>query len=138
MRLQRRLQNPATDGRRDLALLAQLDHAMGFELGDDGVDHFRAQAVARQAGADAHALKEITGAFDGGGVDFEKAAHTLLQDYRDGALGGVSLESPETRAQVLAEFAEQKRIKTEQKAERERQRQAFLENNRRTHTREDE
>lgn len=74
----------------------------------------------------------------GGGVDFEKAAHTLLQDYRDGALGGVSLESPDTRAQVLVEFAEQKRIKAEQKAERERQRQTFLENNRRTHTREDE
>ena len=69
-------------------------------------------------------------------MDFEKAAHTLLQDYRDGALGGVSLESPETRAQVLLEFEEQKRIKAEQKAERERQRQAFLENNRRTHARE--
>ena len=67
----------------------------------------------------------------GGKIDFEKAAHTLLQDYRDGTLGGISLESPETRAQILAEHSEQQRIKAEQKAERERKRQAFLENNRR-------
>ena len=68
----------------------------------------------------------------GGEVDFEKAAHTLLQDYRDGAIGGVSLESPETRAQIVAAFQEQKRLKAEQKAERERERQAFLDNNRRS------
>lgn len=68
----------------------------------------------------------------GGKIDFEKAAHTLLQDYRDGALGGISLETPETRAQIVAEHAEQQRIKTEQKAERERKRQEFLENNRRS------
>ena len=67
----------------------------------------------------------------GGKIDFEKAAHTLLQDYRDGTLGGISLESPETRAQILAEHSEQQRIKAEQKAERERKRQAFLQNNRR-------
>ncbi len=70
----------------------------------------------------------------GGKIDFEKAAHTLLQDYRDGALGGISLESPETRAQILAEHAEQQRIKAEQKAERERKRQEFLANNRRSET----
>ena len=68
----------------------------------------------------------------GGKIDFEKAAHTLLQDYRDGALGGISLETPETRAQIVAEHAEQQRIKTEQKPERERKRQEFLENNRRS------
>lgn len=67
----------------------------------------------------------------GGKVDFEKAAHTLLQDYRDGALGGISLETPDSRTQMVAEHAEQQRIKTEQKAERERKRQEFLENNRR-------
>lgn len=67
----------------------------------------------------------------GGALDFDKAAHTLLQDYRDGALGGVSLESPTTRALILAQFKEQQRLKAEQKAERERQRTAFLENNRR-------
>ena len=74
----------------------------------------------------------------GGEVDFEKAAHTLLQDYRDGAIGGISLESPETRAQVVAEHQEQQRIKAEQKAERERKRQEFLENNRRSNQPEDE
>jgi ribosome biogenesis GTPase A len=44
----------------------------------------------------------------GGGMDLEKAAHTLLQDYRTGALGRVSLETPSTRAAaLLAEQAEQ-------------------------------
>ena len=39
----------------------------------------------------------------GKGVDLEKAAHTLLQDYRSGALGRISLETPQTRAVLLAE-----------------------------------
>jgi ribosome biogenesis GTPase A len=34
----------------------------------------------------------------GGGFDFDKAAITLLGDYRSGALGRVSLESPASRA----------------------------------------
>lgn len=38
----------------------------------------------------------------GGDYDFEKAALTLLQDYRDGALGRISLETPQTRAEMLA------------------------------------
>lgn len=41
----------------------------------------------------------------GGGIDLEKAALTLLQDYRDGALGRISLETPETRAAMLAAAA---------------------------------
>src|SRR4051812_27655508 len=40
----------------------------------------------------------------GGMVDFEKAAHILLQDYRSGALGRVSLETPESRAHLLATY----------------------------------
>ena len=40
----------------------------------------------------------------GGGIDLEKAAHTLLQDYRTGALGRISLETPDSRAVLLAEF----------------------------------
>jgi ribosome biogenesis GTPase A len=40
----------------------------------------------------------------GGDVDFEKAAHTLLQDYRSGALGRISLETPESRTQLLATY----------------------------------
>jgi len=38
----------------------------------------------------------------GGGVDLEKAAHTLLQDYRTGVLGRISLETPDSRATLLA------------------------------------
>jgi ribosome biogenesis GTPase A len=38
----------------------------------------------------------------GGELDFEKASIILLQDYRDGTLGRVSLETPETRAAMLS------------------------------------
>ncbi len=38
----------------------------------------------------------------GGELDLEKAAMMLLTDYRSGALGRVSLETPETRATMLA------------------------------------
>ena len=43
----------------------------------------------------------------GGGVDLEKAAHTLLQDYRTGTLGRISLETPESRVVLLAAHAEE-------------------------------
>jgi ribosome biogenesis GTPase A len=43
----------------------------------------------------------------GGGVDLEKAAHTLLQDYRTGTLGRISLETPESRAILLAAHEEE-------------------------------
>ncbi len=36
----------------------------------------------------------------GGEWDVEKAAHTLLLDYRSGALGRISLETPESRSQM--------------------------------------
>jgi ribosome biogenesis GTPase A len=38
----------------------------------------------------------------GGGLDVEKAALILLVDYRSGALGRISLETPETRAAMIA------------------------------------
>ena len=38
----------------------------------------------------------------GGEPDFEKASAVLLQDYRDGKLGRISLETPETRRAMLA------------------------------------
>jgi ribosome biogenesis GTPase A len=38
----------------------------------------------------------------GGDFDLEKAALILLQDYRDGVLGRISLETPESRAVMLA------------------------------------
>ena len=38
----------------------------------------------------------------GGAADLERAAKTLLQDYRDGLLGRISLETPATRTVMLA------------------------------------
>jgi ribosome biogenesis GTPase A len=38
----------------------------------------------------------------GGELDLEKAAMILLTDYRSGALGRISLETPDTRAALLA------------------------------------
>ena len=43
----------------------------------------------------------------GGEPDFEKASTVLLQDYRDGKLGRISLETPETRAAMIAASTEQ-------------------------------
>lgn len=40
----------------------------------------------------------------GGDLDLEKAAHTLLQDYRSGALGRISLETPDSRKALLASY----------------------------------
>jgi ribosome biogenesis GTPase A len=40
----------------------------------------------------------------GGEFDFEKAAHTLLQDYRSGAIGRISLETPQSREELLASY----------------------------------
>ena len=37
----------------------------------------------------------------GGEPDFEKASIVLLQDYRTGALGRISLETPESRSAML-------------------------------------
>jgi ribosome biogenesis GTPase A len=61
-----------------------------FEVGEmDGADLI--EGVAKRRG---YKLK-------GGAYDFEKAALTLLQDYRDGTIGRISLETPETRAAML-------------------------------------
>jgi len=41
----------------------------------------------------------------GGEPDFEKASIVLLQDYRTGALGRISLETPESRSAMLGKLA---------------------------------
>lgn len=65
----------------------------GFEVeGIDGVSVIEGIAKRR-----AFRLK-------GGDFDLEKAAHTFLQDYRTGALGRISLETPEWRAALLASY----------------------------------
>jgi ribosome biogenesis GTPase A len=58
----------------------------------------------------------------GGEFDVEKAAHVLLHDYRSGALGRISLETPDSRAARLeahrAEVAEKARIAAEKAAQK--------------------
>jgi ribosome biogenesis GTPase A len=52
----------------------------------------------------------------GGDLDFEKASHTFLGDYRSGILGRISLETPETRKALLAEHAAEMALKAEKAA----------------------
>lgn len=64
----------------------------------------------------------------GGAWDIEKAAHTLLQDYRDGNIGRITLETPETRAVMVArdaELAALKAIEDERKAREKAERAAL-------------
>ena len=49
----------------------------------------------------------------GGDWDFEKASHVLLQDYRSGSIGRISLETPESRAQLIAAYQAQTQNKVE-------------------------
>ena len=69
---------------------ALLQTRYGFTVNEmDGVGVI--EAIAKRRG---YRLK-------GGEADLEKAALTLLQDYRDGSLGRVSLETPEQRHSML-------------------------------------
>ncbi len=52
----------------------------------------------------------------GGELDFEKAAHIFLQDYRTGTLGRISLETPATRAARLEQHAAEMAAKAERDA----------------------
>ncbi|MFA9218899.1 MAG: hypothetical protein ACEQSK_17585, partial [Sphingomonadaceae bacterium] len=52
----------------------------------------------------------------GGDLDFEKASHTFLGDYRSGILGRISLETPVSRQQRLEQFAAAEAIKAAEKA----------------------
>lgn len=52
----------------------------------------------------------------GGELDLEKASHTLLQDYRSGALGRISLETPESRIALLATYQPEPRLGEPQNA----------------------
>jgi len=60
----------------------------------------------------------------GGDWDYEKASHMLLQDYRSGALGRISLETPDRRAAALAAFTEAERVKAELAAARAAEKEA--------------
>jgi ribosome biogenesis GTPase A len=52
----------------------------------------------------------------GGDLDFEKAAHTFLGDYRSGTLGRISLETPASRKERLAVHEAEMAIKNAEKA----------------------
>ena len=52
----------------------------------------------------------------GGDLDFEKASHTFLGDYRSGILGRISLETPANRAGRLAVHDAEMALKNAEKA----------------------
>lgn len=93
---------------------AVIDEEVAAFLGEILISRYPAQLVARyrldgaMVGAmDGPALVEAVGRrrgclVKGGGLDLEKAAQVLLQDYRDGALGRISLETPESRMAMIA------------------------------------
>ncbi|TCJ13515.1 ribosome biogenesis GTPase YlqF [Parasulfuritortus cantonensis] len=69
-----------------------------YGIATDGLDgHAVVEAVARRRGC---LLKG-----KGGGADLEKAALLFLTDFRTGALGRISLETPASRAAMLAKPA---------------------------------
>ncbi len=102
-------------------LLLAASHAIGRNaMIDEEVATFLAAILLEQypdllikrykctiANLDGHSLLEAIAQqrgyrIRGGQFDLEKAAHTLLQDYRDGALGRISLETPRARQQMLS------------------------------------
>ena len=66
--------------------------AQRYGCNSEGMDGFKLiEAVAKKRG---YRIK-------GGELDLEKAAMTLLQEYRDGVLGRISLETPASREKML-------------------------------------
>lgn len=102
---------------------AVIDEEVATFLGDLLLERYPALLAARYkfdvAGLDGASLVEAIAKrrgfrIKGGDFDLEKAALTLLQDYRDGALGRISLETPDSRREMLARHAANK---SEAKAE---------------------
>ncbi len=102
---------------------AVIDEEVAAFLGDILLARYPALLTARYKFAvhdlDGHGLIEAICnkrgfKLKGGACDLEKAALTLLQDYRDGALGRISLETPDTRNEMLARDAELKLQQAEQ------------------------
>ncbi len=90
---------------------AVLDEEVAIFLGDELLAHYPARLAERYgfavAGMDGTALVEAIARHrgyrrKGGGDDLEKAALGLLQDYRTGILGRISLETPASRHDMLA------------------------------------
>lgn len=75
--------------------------AARYGFSTDGMDGYAViEGVAKR-----RALK-----LKGGDYDLEKAAHTLLHDYRSGALGRISLETPQSRQHLLASYQPPERL----------------------------
>lgn len=75
-------------------LLGRYRSALASRYGIDAADmdgHAVIEAVARRRGC----------RLRGGELDLEKAALILLRDYRSGALGAISLETPATREEMM-------------------------------------
>ncbi|HZW25068.1 MAG TPA: ribosome biogenesis GTPase YlqF [Gallionella sp.] len=96
---------------------AVIDEEVATFLGDLLLQRYQALVAARYkidvAGLDGASLIEAIAQrrgfrIKGGDYDLEKAALTLLQDYRDGALGRISLETPDSRREMLARHAASK------------------------------
>ncbi|MCW5614182.1 MAG: ribosome biogenesis GTPase YlqF [Rhodocyclaceae bacterium] len=93
---------------------AVIDEEVAVELGAILLVRYAPQLAKRYGfsteAMDGPALVEAIAAhrgcrIKGGGLDLEKAALILLNDYRSGAIGRISLETPETRRQMLDEHA---------------------------------
>ncbi|WP_313705426.1 ribosome biogenesis GTPase YlqF [Massilia sp.] len=110
---------------------ALIEEEVAFFLGDLLLERYPHLLTARYGfkteGLDGIAVVENVASrrgfrVRGGEYDIEKAAHVLLHDYRTGALGRISLETPETRAVRIAahevEMAEKARIAAEKAAAR--------------------
>ncbi len=108
---------------------ALIEEEVAFFLGDLLLERYPQLLTARYGfkteGMDGIAVVENVASrrgfrVRGGEYDIEKAAHVLLHDYRTGALGRISLETPETRAVRIAvhevEMAEKARIAAEKAA----------------------
>ncbi|MDR3212837.1 MAG: ribosome biogenesis GTPase YlqF [Azoarcus sp.] len=90
---------------------AVIDEEVAAYLGDILLGRYPALVAARYridtAGLDGAALLEAVArrrgcVRKGGALDLEKAANVFLTDYRSGALGRISLETPESRERMLA------------------------------------
>ncbi len=94
---------------------AVIDEEVATFLGDILLTRYPAMVAARYkievAGIDGADLIEAVAKrrgfrLKGGAYDFEKAALTLLQDYRDGTIGRISLETPDTRSAMLLQHSQ--------------------------------
>jgi ribosome biogenesis GTPase A len=108
---------------------ALIEEEVAVFLAEVLLEHYPHLLVARYGfnldGMDAIGVVEGVAArrgfrIKGGDLDFEKGAHTFLQDYRTGTLGRISLETPVSRAARLAQhdiaMAEKARIAAEKAA----------------------